>query len=68
MAKKLAFSNEELPLSELYKYKVDAHFGLNLLFANPYYQEELLLLTDSEIKELLATRVDELDRQASLVS
>lgn len=66
MAKRLALSSEELPLSELYQYKADAEVGLNLLFSQPNNKEELLFLTPSETENLLAQRIEELDCQASL--
>lgn len=66
MAKRLSKSNEVLPLEELYLYKKDAELGLKRLFANPIGVSELLLLSSTEIENLLAKRVSELELQASL--
>lgn len=66
MAKRLSRSNEELPLEELYLYKIDAEQGLNKLFAEPENKESLLFLTPGEVQELLSKRIKELELQASL--
>lgn len=66
MAKRLSRSNKQLALEELYFYKIDAEQGLKKLFAEPQSKESLLFLTPTEIKELLAQRIKELELQASL--
>lgn len=53
MAKRLSRSNDQLPLEELYFYKIDAEQGLKKLFAEPQNKESFLFLTPAEIKELL---------------
>ncbi len=66
MAKRLSRSNDELPLEQLYLYKADAEQGLKRLFSEPQNKESLLFLTPTEIKNLLAQRIKELELQASL--